>query len=110
MEAIGIRVDTEVAWRTRLRDGILIQERTCPRCAIRRTARLGQGTSFCFNCRLKWPTRAAPVAQRVGTPLPHQMLGPADLARMAVYRAAVRAGFNSDWPVAHAASGQNRSG
>jgi hypothetical protein len=88
-----------------MRDGILIQERACPRCGIRRTARLAygtSGTSFCFNCRLQWPTREAPVSHPVGTPSPQHVLGPDALARLAVYRAAVRAGFYSDWPVASA--------
>jgi hypothetical protein len=47
-----------------MRDGIIIQEQACPRCAIRRTARLAYGTSFCFNCRLQWPTHDAPQLPR----------------------------------------------
>src|SRR5918911_431890 len=86
-----------------MRDGILIQERVCPRCAIHRTVRLGHGTSFCFNCRLQWATREAPAPQSIGTPSSQHALGPAELARLAVYRAAVRAGFYTDWPVARAA-------
>jgi len=32
-----------------------IQERSCPRCGIRRTVRLGCSTpSLCLNCRLHW--------------------------------------------------------
>jgi hypothetical protein len=86
-----------------MRGGILIQERACPRCTIRRTARLAYGTFFCFNCRLQWPTRAAPAPPPVGTPSPQHVLGPDALARLAMYRAAVRAGFYSDWPVAYEA-------
>jgi hypothetical protein len=39
--------------------GMIIQERACPRCTIRRTLRTLLGDrSFCFNCRLNWrPTR-----------------------------------------------------
>ena len=85
-----------------MRDGILIQERACPRCAIRRTARLAYGTSFCFHCRLQWPTQAAAVLHGVGAPSPCQVLAPGELARLAAYRAAVRAGFYSDWPVVSA--------
>jgi hypothetical protein len=85
-----------------MRDGIRIQEQACPRCAIRRTARLAYGTygtSFCFNCRLRWPTQAPPVPYTVGAPSPRQVLAPGELARLVAYRAAVRAGFYSDWPV-----------
>ena len=82
---------------------MIIQQARCPRCAIRRTVRLGAWGAFCFNCRLQWPTREAPVSHPVGTPRPQHGLGPDAVARLAVYRAAVRAGFYSDWPVAHAA-------
>jgi hypothetical protein len=73
-----------------MRPGYLIQERACPRCAIRRTVRLGQGGSLCFNCHFQWTPE--PVA-----------LGPsgwvferAERARLEIYRAAVRAGFYND--------------
>ena len=65
--------------------GYLIQNVPCPRCAIRRTVRLREGRSFCFNCRFQWHPAAYQFA-------------PADRARLEVYRAAVRAGFYSDWP------------
>lgn len=32
----------------------VIQEQSCPRCAMRRTVRLAAGGYFCFNCRLQW--------------------------------------------------------
>jgi hypothetical protein len=82
--------------------GYLIQERACPRCAIRWTVRLTAGNSFCFNCRLQWSTqqvaRGQPVRWMTALPLTSHPFTPAEQARMAIYRAAVRAGFYSDWP------------
>jgi hypothetical protein len=84
----------------------LIQEQTCPRCAIRRTVRLAAGGCFCFNCRLQWSTRqiagAQPVARTTTPMLAARPLTVAERARMAIYRAAVRAGFYSDWPAGSA--------
>jgi hypothetical protein len=79
-----------------MRDGIIIQERPCPRCAIRRTARLAYGTSFCFNCRLQWPTRGAPLLHSVEVPSQLHVFAADELARLSVYRAAVRNGFYTD--------------
>jgi hypothetical protein len=82
--------------------GYLIQERSCPRCAIRRTVRLTPGSSFCFNCRLQWSTQQVapgqPVRWMTALPLTSQTFTLAEQARMAIYQAAVRAGFYSDWP------------
>jgi hypothetical protein len=82
--------------------GYLIQERPCPRCAIRRTVRLAAGGSFCFNCRLQWSTRqiarAQPAPRMTVLTLTSQSLTVAEWARLVIYRAAVRAGFYSDWP------------
>ncbi|MBV9356974.1 MAG: hypothetical protein JO023_15795 [Chloroflexi bacterium] len=72
-----------------------VQEHRCPRCAIRRTVRVGSDErSFCFNCRYRWdprtPGRIEPVplgAEAIFTP--------AELARLRVYRRAVQAGFYS---------------
>jgi ribosomal protein L37AE/L43A len=61
----------------------VIQERRCPRCAIKRTLRLAHGTSFCFNCRSQWEAPIYPFK-------------PDELARLELYRVAVRAGFYSD--------------
>jgi hypothetical protein len=85
-----------------MRDGFLIQELSCPRCTIRRTMGLANGNSFCFNCRFQWPTQ--PVAgdhaarAMIAPPQPSEPFGVAEQARLAIYRAAVRAGFYSDWP------------
>jgi hypothetical protein len=79
-----------------MRDGIIIQERPCPRCAIRRTARLAYGTSFCFNCRLQWPTHDAPLLDAVEVLAPLHAFAADELARLSVYRAAVRNGFYTD--------------
>jgi hypothetical protein len=82
-----------------MRDGILIQQRACPRCAIRRTARLAytRATSFCFNCRLQWVT-TEPSAADCADPSPAvEAIAPGERKRFEMYRAAVRAGFYSDW-------------
>jgi hypothetical protein len=71
-----------------MRQGFLIQDRACPRCANRRTVRLGQDKSVCFNCRYQWQ------AERV--PAPGWAFTDVEQARLAIYRAAVRAGFYTD--------------
>jgi hypothetical protein len=73
-----------------------VQEQRCPRCAIRRTVRVGSDDrSFCFNCRYRWDPRAPgsiePVRIRA-----EAIFTPAELARLRVYRRAVQAGFYSD--------------
>jgi hypothetical protein len=80
-----------------MRDGIIIQERPCPRCTIRRTARLAYGTSFCFNCRLQWPTLGAPLLDAVEVSPPPHVFTADESARLSVYRAAVHDGFYTDW-------------
>jgi hypothetical protein len=79
-----------------------IQYVRCPRCAIRRTVRLGTWGAFCFNCRLQWDTlpAAQPATGVAGsTPPPVQYpFAPAELIRIERYRAAVQAGLYSDWP------------
>jgi hypothetical protein len=80
-----------------MRDGIIIQEQACPRCAIRRTARLAYGTSFCFNCRLQWPAHQTPCARAVEVEPPRYVFAADELLRLTAYRAAVREGFYSDW-------------
>ena len=88
-----------------MRDGIVIQEQACPRCAIRRTARLAYGASFCFNCRFQWPTHAAPLPYTTAeVPSPLFVFAPDELARLSVYRTAVRDGFYTDWATLSTAS------
>jgi hypothetical protein len=72
-----------------MRQGYVIQERSCPRCAIRRTVRLGRGLALCFNCRYHWDAHPLPPAEQFDA---------AARARLVSYRAAVRAGFYTDWP------------
>ena len=67
---------------------MMIQQQACPRCHIRRTAKLF-GVLHCFNCR--YPSTnldfvAYPFTAR-------------ELARLLSYRGAIRAGLYSDWPV-----------
>jgi alkylation response protein AidB-like acyl-CoA dehydrogenase len=49
-------------------NGIVFQERRCPRCAVRHTARVeSAGNNYCFNCRLRWemePAQGAPDLAR----------------------------------------------
>jgi hypothetical protein len=80
-----------------MRDGIIIQEQACPRCAIRRTARLGYGASLCFNCHFQWPTDAARLPNTTELPSPLFVFASDELARLSVYRTAVRDGFYTDW-------------
>jgi hypothetical protein len=79
-----------------------VQEKHCPRCGIKRTVWLGEWGSFCFNCRLRWGRGSgiAPQPAPTATVSPQRFEGllPAELARLATYRAAVRAGFYTDWP------------
>ena len=64
--------------------GIVIQERPCPRCSIRRTVLIGtRKVAFCFNCRLECASSGSAV--RTGR------------ARLSMYRPAVRAGLYSEW-------------
>ena len=79
-------------------NGATIQEHPCPRCAIRRTVLIARA-SFCFNCRLHWDGQwsqrsAAAVEPR---PEPFHVFTAAEVARLRIYRAAVRAGFYTDW-------------
>jgi hypothetical protein len=77
---------------------VIIEERRCPRCGNRRTARVGTWGLICFNCRLHldaaWP---GVPGESCPEPATHSFT-PAELARLERYRAAVRAGLYSDWP------------
>lgn len=78
-------------------NGATIQQHPCPRCAIRRTVRIGR-VSFCFNCRLRWGSRWAEVFDTSAEPrvqLPYTFTA-AETARLTIYRNAIRAGFYSD--------------
>lgn len=62
-----------------------IQPRACPQCGIRQTTRLGRSsTNFCFNCRWHWQGDT-------------HHFSPGELARLEIYRAAVRHGFYTDF-------------
>ena len=79
-------------------NGVTIQEHPCPRCAIRRTVRIARA-SFCFNCRLHWgnPWGESSAAAIDPRPEPPHAFTAAETARLMIYRAAIRAGFFSDW-------------
>ena len=71
----------------------IVQHRCCPRCAIRRTVRLADG-SFCYNCRLLWRDELSL------TYAPGELayvFTAHDTARLIMYRSAVQAGFYTDW-------------
>ena len=74
--------------------GVIIQDRPCPRCAIRRTV-LRSGVSFCFNCHMIWGVGSGPAVAPL--PEPAYAFTPTETARLVIYRDAVRAGFFSDW-------------
>jgi hypothetical protein len=74
-------------------NGGTIQERPCPRCAIRRTVRLA-GSSFCHNCHLHW--YGASGAACLPRAKPADTFSAQETARLTIYRAAVRAGFYND--------------
>jgi hypothetical protein len=69
---------------------LVVQERACPRCATKRTVRIGtSATSFCFNCRTRWSGGSVASPAR-------PVLEAAVQRRWEIYRAAVRAGFYTD--------------
>ena len=73
-----------------------VQDQRCPRCAIRRTVRVGSDArSFCFNCRYRWDPRAPASLEPVRL-LAESVFDADELARLRVYRRAVQAGFYSD--------------
>jgi len=78
-----------------VKDGIINEEQARPR-LTRRTARLTQGTSSCFNYHLQWPKADAALADPVSVRAPTYVFTAAERARLTVYRAAVRACFYSD--------------
>ncbi|HEX2513819.1 MAG TPA: hypothetical protein VH257_03880 [Chloroflexota bacterium] len=93
---------------------MIIEHRPCPRCQIPNTARFSDGVAVCFNCQASWnpqdpegtlvPPRSGPQAQGAQAreapapakePAPYPFSAP-ELARLAVYRDAVRAGFYNE--------------
>ena len=94
-------------------NSIVIQQRLCPRCGIRRTAQLGRSsTSLCFNCRLKWDAAQAASGPAARPPLAHPFSAPelqlacpvggSELQRLKARRAAICGGIHIDWPHDHA--------
>jgi hypothetical protein len=76
---------------------VVIEERRCPRCGNRRTARVGTWGSICFNCGLHLDAAPPGVPDEVGPEPATYPFAPAELLRLEQYRAAVRAGLYSDW-------------
>jgi len=94
-------------------NSIVIQQRLCPRCGIRRTAQLGRSsTSLCFNCHLKWDAAQSAGSLAARPPLAHPFstselqlaypVGGSELPRLKAYRAAICGGIHTDWPHDHA--------
>jgi ribosomal protein L37AE/L43A len=75
-------------------NGAMIQEQTCPRCAIRRTVRIA-GASFCHNCHMYW--HGASHATFPPRPELAYVFTAQETARLVIYRAAIRAGFYNNW-------------
>ena len=74
-------------------NGATIQERPCPRRAIRRTVRIAD-TSFCHNCHLQWHDVSG--AAFLPRPKPAYIFTAQETARLMICRAAVRAGQRRD--------------
>ena len=73
-------------------NSITILEQPCPHCANRRIVRLGRSSElFCFNCRRRWDSSEFEVNNSYGHPFTE-----AELARLRIYRAAIRGGFYND--------------
>jgi hypothetical protein len=68
---------------------------------------VADGSRSCFNCRHHWriqQTSPNPALRQVSVePLPQELFGSLERARLEMFRAAVRAGFYSDWPTGSAA-------
>ena len=77
-------------------NGITIVEQACPRCAQPRTVRVGLSSTFvCFNCRQLWSGLQRESVSEAA-PFDYPFIG-TELRRLHVHRAAVRAGFYTDW-------------
>jgi hypothetical protein len=71
----------------------LIEQRVCPRCGILRTGRqVRSTTAFCFNCHHQREAFGPSADAEAGYALTVE-----ELARLRIYRAAVRVGFYTDW-------------
>jgi hypothetical protein len=82
---------------------MMMQSRPCPSCRFPTTARMADGVAVCFNCRATWDPNdpegslKAPGAPAAAAPEPPPyVFTPAQLERLRVYRAAVRAGFYNE--------------
>ncbi len=80
-------------------NGITIVEQACPICTQQRTARFGLSNTFiCFNCRRVWSgLQTEPGSQVAAATAFEYVFTGTEARRFHVYRAAVRAGFYTDW-------------
>jgi ribosomal protein L37AE/L43A len=75
----------------------------CPQCGNRRTLQWAKARYHCFNCKHQWHGHRHVQQRRVEIDL-NAVFTPAEMARLEVYRRAVRSGFYSDeLPIAVAA-------
>jgi hypothetical protein len=74
-----------------------IREMRCPRCGIRRTINFGHWGSMCLNSRLHWGTQASVEVAPTAAARVHHPFTPAELVRLERYRAAIQAGFYTDY-------------
>jgi hypothetical protein len=84
-------------------NAMMMQPRPCPHCQFPNTARTADGVAVCFNCRATWdpsdPEGSLKAPGRRAAPVPEPppyAFSPAQLARLRVYREAVRAGFYNE--------------
>jgi hypothetical protein len=69
----------------------------CPRCGNRPTLHLYDRSSLCVNCKLRWrPDGAVAPANSAASAAIEYPFSADELRRLAVYRAAVLAGFFND--------------
>jgi hypothetical protein len=79
-----------------------MQSRPCPSCQFPNTARMADGVAVCFNCRATWDPNdpegslKAPRQRAAAPEPPPHAFTPVQLARLRVYREAVRAGFYNE--------------
>lgn len=74
-----------------------VEERwPCPRCGNRRTLNWARGRYHCFNCRHQWHASSSARLVEPDALDAAAVFTPEELARLSIYRAAVRAGFYTD--------------
>src|SRR5262249_24066276 len=80
---------------------IVVQERFCPNCGVRRTVRwAGSSTLFCFNCHTQW--NEPPAASHLAAQPPlADPAGDSELRGPNAYRAVIIGGIQAEWAHDH---------